>query len=88
MVNAWATANSISLGQVVAVRERHEITAIAKLLEMLVLKEAIVSSDTAGCLTETAQNLVAGGADPILNVKRSQPMLCARIEAAEIQTGG
>ncbi len=39
MVSAWATANSISLGQVVTDEKSNEITAIPKLLEMLVLIE-------------------------------------------------
>ena len=35
MVSAWATANHISLGQVVVDAKSNEITAIPKLLEML-----------------------------------------------------
>lgn len=38
MVRAWATANSISLGQVVTDAKSNEITATPKLLEMLVLE--------------------------------------------------
>jgi hypothetical protein len=35
MVSAWATANRISLGRVVVDEESNEITAIPKLLEIL-----------------------------------------------------
>ncbi len=36
MVSAWATANHVSLGQVVVDANSNEITAIPKLLEMIV----------------------------------------------------
>ena len=80
MVSAWATANSISLGQVVTDEKSNEITAIPKLLEMLVLKGAIVTIDAMGCQTEIARKIVAGGGDYILNVKGNQPTLRDGIE--------
>jgi len=69
MVSAWATTNSISLGQVVTDEKSNEITAIPKLLEMLVLKGAIVTIDAMGCQTEIAHKIIDGGGDYILNVK-------------------
>ena len=80
MVSAWATANSISLGQVVTDEKSNEITAIPKLLEMLVLKGAIVTIDAMGCQTEIARKIIAGGGDYILNVKGNQPTLRDGIE--------
>ena len=41
MVSAWATANQISLGQVVVDAKSNEITAIPKLLEMLEIAGAM-----------------------------------------------
>ena len=55
MVSAWATANHISLGQVVVDAKSNEITAIPKLLEMLELSGAMVTIDAMGCQTEIAQ---------------------------------
>lgn len=75
MVSAWATANHISLGQVVVDAKSNEITAIPKLLEMLELSGAMVTIDAMGCQTEIARQIVAAGADYCLAVKDNQPTL-------------
>jgi predicted transposase YbfD/YdcC len=75
MVSAWATANRISLGQVVVDEKSNEITAIPKLLEMLELSGCLVTIDAMGCQTEIAQAIVDAGADYALAVKGNQPTL-------------
>ena len=45
MVSAWASANHISLGQVVVDEKSNEITAIPKLLQMLEIKGSLVTID-------------------------------------------
>jgi predicted transposase YbfD/YdcC len=75
MVSAWATANSISLGQVVVDAKSNEITAIPKLLEILELSGCLVTIDAMGCQTEIARAIVDGGADYVLAVKGNQPTL-------------
>jgi predicted transposase YbfD/YdcC len=80
MVSAWATANSISLGQVITDAKSNEITAIPKLLEMLALEGAIVTIDAMGCQTEIAQKIIDRGGDYVLNVKGNQPTLRNGIE--------
>lgn len=75
MVSAWATANHISLGQVVVDAKSNEITAIPKLLEMLELSGAMITIDAMGCQTEIAQKIVDAGADYCLAVKGNQPTL-------------
>jgi predicted transposase YbfD/YdcC len=75
MVSAWATANQISLGQVVVDAKSNEITAIPKLLEMLELSGAMVTIDAMGCQVEIARQIIAGGADYCLAVKENQPTL-------------
>jgi predicted transposase YbfD/YdcC len=75
MVSAWATANSISLGQVVVDQKSNEITAIPKLLEMLELSGAIVTIDAMGCQTEIASAIVEAGAHYVLAAKGNQPTL-------------
>jgi predicted transposase YbfD/YdcC len=75
MVSAWATANHISLGQVVVDAKSNEITAIPKLLEILELSGAMVTIDAMGCQTEIAQQIVDAEADYCLAVKRNQPTL-------------
>jgi predicted transposase YbfD/YdcC len=75
MVSAWATANAISLGQVVVDVKSNEIIAIPKLLEILDLSGCLVTIDAMGCQTEIAAAIIAGGADYVLAVKDNQPTL-------------
>ena len=75
MVSAWATANHISLGQVVVDEKSNEITAIPQLLEILELSGALVTIDAMGCQTEIAEKIVAAQADYCLAVKGNQPTL-------------
>jgi predicted transposase YbfD/YdcC len=75
MVSAWATANHISLGQVVVDEKSNEITAIPKLLEILELSGALVTIDAMGCQTEIARQIVEADADYCLAVKGNQPTL-------------
>ena len=60
MVSAWATANHISLGQVVVDEKSNEITAIPKLLELLEVSGCLVTIDAMGCQTEIAGKIVEG----------------------------
>lgn len=75
MVSAWATANLISLGQMVVDEKSNEITAIPKLLEILELSGCLVTIDAMGCQTEIAQKIVDGKGDYVLAVKGNQPTL-------------
>ena len=75
MVSAWATANHISLGQVVTDAKSNEITAIPKLLEMLEIKGCLVTIDAMGCQRQIAQQIVDAKADYVLAVKDNQPNL-------------
>ncbi len=81
MVSAWATANLVSLGQVVVDEKSNEITAIPKLLEMLEISGALVTIDAMGCQTEIAQAIVDAKADYVLAVKGNQPTLHAGIQS-------
>jgi predicted transposase YbfD/YdcC len=81
MVSAWATANHISLGQVVVDAKSNEITAIPELLKLLEITGSLVTIDAMGCQTAIAEAIVARGADYVLAVKENQPTLYAGIEA-------
>jgi predicted transposase YbfD/YdcC len=81
MVSAWATANHISLRQVVVDEKSNEITAIPKLLRLLEISGCLVTIDAMGCQTEIAQGVAAAGADYVLAVKGNQPTLYEGIEA-------
>jgi hypothetical protein len=63
LVSAWASANGITLGQVAVDAKSNEITAIPQLIELLDLKDCIVTIDAAGCQKSIAAQLVAKEAD-------------------------
>ena len=75
MVSAWATANQISLGQVVVDAKSNEITAIPKLLEFVEVSGALVTIDAMGCQTEIAQKIIDAEANYCLAAKGNQPTL-------------
>jgi len=75
MVSAWATANCISLGQIVVDEKSNEITAIPKLLEILAISGCLVTIDAMGCQTQIAEKIIAAKADYVLAVKGNQPTL-------------
>ena len=75
MVSAWATANHISLGQVVVDAKSNEITAIPQLLQMLEIAGSLVTIDAMGCQTEIARRIVEGKAVYCLAAKGNQPTL-------------
>jgi predicted transposase YbfD/YdcC len=52
MVSAWATANRLSLGQVIVGAKVNEITAIPELLRLLKLEGCLVTIDAMGCQAE------------------------------------
>jgi predicted transposase YbfD/YdcC len=81
LVSAWATANGISLGQVAVDAKSNEITAIPHLLDLLDLKDCVVTIDAAGCQKEIAAQIVAKEADYVLAVKDNQPTLHQEIQA-------
>jgi predicted transposase YbfD/YdcC len=80
MVSAWATANHISLGQVVVDAKSNEITAIPRLLEILEISGCLVTIDAMGCQAEVAEKIVEAEADYVLAVKGNQPTLREGIE--------
>ena len=81
MVSAWATANHISLGQVVVDAKSNEITAIPKLLKILEISGCLVTIDAMGCQTAIAKEIIDAGADYVLAVKGNQPTLHEGIKA-------
>ena len=80
MVSAWASANHISLGQVIVEEKSNEITAIPKLLKILELSGCLVTIDAMGCQVQIARDIVDAGANYVLAVKNNQPTLARGIE--------
>jgi predicted transposase YbfD/YdcC len=85
LVSAWATGQSLSLGQVAVDSKSNEITAIPALLELLDLKGALVTIDAMGCQKAIAQKIIDQGGDYILTVKDNQEHLLQDIERSVAQ---
>ena len=75
LVSAWASANTLTLGQVKTEEKSNEITAIPRLLELLELSGCIVTIDAMGCQKEIAQRILDREADYLLAVKENQGLL-------------
>ena len=75
MVSAWSVENRLILGQVKVDDKSNEITAIPKLLALLVIKGCLVTIDAMGCQTEIAEQIVEQGGDYLLAVKKNQKHL-------------
>lgn len=75
MVNAFATRNGMSIGQVKVNAKSNEITAIPELLELLDIKGCLITIDAMGCQKKIAQKIVDKGADYLLAVKGNQGKL-------------
>ena len=72
MVNAFATENGVSLGQEKVNSKSNEITAIPKLLNLLDIKNCLVTIDAMGCQKKIAQKILDKDADYLLAVKGNQ----------------
>ena len=79
VVSACASTNRLTLGQVATQEKSNEITAIPQLLDLIEVKNTIVSIDDMGCQKEIAQKIRAKDAHYLLAVKENQKELYKNI---------
>lgn len=80
IVNAHAGALKLTLGQRTVDGKTNEITAIPELLDMLFLKNCIITTDAMGCQGWITTKIKHHKADYVLAVKKNQGHLHADIE--------
>lgn len=80
LVSAFSVENDLVLGQLATEAKSNEITAFPTLINLLDLKEAIVTIDAAGCQKETASKIRHRGGDYVLALKGNQGSLHAEAE--------
>jgi len=80
MVSAWASKNSLVLGQRKVDEKSNEIMAVPKLLETLEISGCIVTTDAMNCQTTIAQKVVENDADYVFVVKGNQGRLLETIQ--------
>lgn len=79
IVSAWATENGVTLGQTEVDSKSNEITAIPELLELIDIRNTIVTLDAMGCQKSIAEKIIDEGGDYVFAVKDNHPKLCAAI---------
>ena len=72
VVSAWASEQSVVLGQVACQEKSNEITAIPALLKILDLEGCVVTIDAMGCQKEIVKEIVKKGADYVISLKGNQ----------------
>jgi predicted transposase YbfD/YdcC len=82
VVSAWAGQTGLTLGQVAVDAKSNEITAMPELLQLLDLRNKIVTTDAMGCQKEIAKTILDGEGDYILATKDNQPTLHAEMQQA------
>jgi len=75
MVSAWASRNSLVLGQLKTAEKSNEITAIPQLLDALEVSGCLVTIDAMGCQKKIAEKIVEKEADYLLALKENHPTL-------------
>ena len=80
IISAFCTANNLCMGQRHTAEKSNETTAIPDLLDMLFLRNSIVTIDAAGCQKSIAGKITKEKkADYVLAAKRNQPLLFGEI---------
>jgi predicted transposase YbfD/YdcC len=79
MVSAWSHANQAVLGQVKVDDKSSEVTAIPALLDLLDIRNTLVTIDAAGTHMDIAEKIVDNGGDYLLALKANQPTLHAAV---------
>ena len=80
IVSAFCTNNRLTLGQETVHEKSNEITAIPTLLELLDLKNCVITIDAMGCQKTIAEKIIKSEGDYILQVKDNQKDLKSQIE--------
>lgn len=71
LLHAWSTQCGICLGQVSVDEKSNEITAFPELVESLVLKGTIVTTDALNTQKKSARAIIHKGADYVLPIKEN-----------------
>jgi len=80
IVSAWADTNELVLGQIKTEQKSNEITAIPELLEVLLIKNCVITIDAMGCQKNIAEQISSKEGDYVLAVKGNQGNLLRDVE--------
>ena len=80
IVSAYASANRLTLGQVATEEKSNEITAIPQLLDLIEVKDTVVSIDAMGCQKEIVKKIREKQAHYLIAAKENQKELTRNIQ--------
>lgn len=80
VVSAWASEQSVVLGQVRCAEKSNEIRAIPELLKILNLAGCIVTIDAIGCQREIVEEIINQEADYVISLKGNQGSLHQQVK--------
>lgn len=75
IMTAYMTENGISLGQLAVAKKTNEIPCMIELLDLIDVKDKIITADAMHCQKETAKAIRDKECDYVLGVKKNQPTL-------------
>lgn len=75
LINAWASQNQLVLGQCKSEGKSNEIESIPILLDLLDIKDSIITIDAMGTQRDIAKKIIKGEANYILALKANQKEL-------------
>lgn len=81
IVNAWVDENNLILGQLKTASKSNEITAIPELLELLYLKDAIITIDAMGTQKKIAEKIIEGEGNYVLALKGNHKFFSKNVRA-------
>ena len=73
MLNAWAVKNRLVLGQLPVPDKSNEISAMPQLMDMLELKDCIITADALNCQKAVAEKKKKKKTDYVLAIKGNHP---------------
>ena len=82
IVTAYSVNDYISLNQITVYEKTNEIPMVPELLNILNIKNTIVSMDALHCQKNTTKEIVARGGDYVIGLKENQKMLYDEVKMA------
>jgi predicted transposase YbfD/YdcC len=79
LVSAWATKNRLVLAQQGVKEKENEIVVIPQILNMLNLKNSIVTIDAMGCQKDIAKQIIESEGEYLLALKKNHSILHERV---------
>jgi predicted transposase YbfD/YdcC len=88
LVEAWCSELNLCLGQYKTEDKSNEITAIPALLDMLDIKNCVITIDAMGCQKAIAEKIIDKGGDYIFGLKGNQESIHVATQALFEQQSG